>query len=174
MGKGIIMDEISKKIQDNMGLVYNVIHQHFPNFLNDDFIQVGRIALWKAITTFDENKGYAFSSYATKIIKNSIKTELGTKYRQNRKLISLDECISDKSDDTRVLLIENKKLYQMLLNKEYSIDNLNLTPLQLKIIELLKLEYSQQEIAEITGENRRKIIRQIKKIRRILASEWQI
>lgn len=174
MGKEIIMDEISKKIQDNLGLVYMTIKQYFPHcYYDDDIIQVGIIALWKAINKFNESKGCSFSSFAVKIIRNSIITHLKTKeFRHNITLVSYEECINNNSKETKILSIPDNKIYQTLLNKEIDINKIDFTPVQKKIIELLMLGFNQTEVANMVNKSKQSINIQIKKIRRKLTEEY--
>jgi len=172
MGKEIVMDDISKKIQDNLGLVYMTIKQYFPHcYDDDDVIQVGTIALWKAIKKFNESKG-SFSSFAVKIIRNSIITHLKTKeFRHNITLVSYEECINN-SKETKILSIPDNKIYQTLLNKEIDINKIDFTPVQKKIIELLMLGFNQTEVANMVNKSKQSINIQIKKIRRKLTEEY--
>lgn len=57
----------------NENLVYDVLKKYFPMyFKSEDMRQEGRIGLWKACITFNEDHGVAFSSYAYRCIRNAI------------------------------------------------------------------------------------------------------
>ena len=63
-----------KLIEDNMNLVYFVIHKYYPSFSKDeDLIQEGFWGLCKAADMYDESKGFKFSTYATKAIHGHLK-----------------------------------------------------------------------------------------------------
>lgn len=61
---------------DNVKLVPFVYNKHFKwasaYGLTDDLLQEGYIGLWKATILFDETKGYAFSTFAIRCIKNEM------------------------------------------------------------------------------------------------------
>jgi RNA polymerase sigma factor (sigma-70 family) len=65
-------EEIDKLIQDNTGLVYTVLKNHYPHFQkSEDYIQTGMIGLWKAAKFYDPDIG-TFSVYAYTIIHREI------------------------------------------------------------------------------------------------------
>lgn len=65
--------EQQKKVEDNIGLVYKVLHDrvHMQSgiYSMDDFFQIGCIGLCKAVAT---DKGGTFSTYAYRLIWNEI------------------------------------------------------------------------------------------------------
>jgi len=80
-------DKLARKkiIESNLKLVVSIAknyqNQNMP-FL--DIIQEGNIGLFKAIDNFDLNKGYRFSTYATRWIKQSIIRGIDNKSRSIR------------------------------------------------------------------------------------------
>ncbi len=66
-------------IEDNIGLVYQVINRYFKTDIyglqKEDVEQIGYIGLVNAVDTFDVNKGIQFSSYAYSCIKHAIMAE---------------------------------------------------------------------------------------------------
>ena len=73
MGK--LSNEQERLVLDNMKLVYNVVKKMgiMQNSIDyEDIISIGTIGLIKSAITFNSLKGYAFSTYATKCIKNEI------------------------------------------------------------------------------------------------------
>lgn len=70
---------INDLIEGNMGLVkkiiisiYNDCNFKGANFDYDDLFQEGCISLYKAISKYDENKDFKFSTYAYSVIKNDL------------------------------------------------------------------------------------------------------
>lgn len=63
-----------KLIMHNSRLIISEIFKKFMNTSYDkqDLFSVGKIGLIKAVSSYDINKGYKFSSYATKCIDNEI------------------------------------------------------------------------------------------------------
>lgn len=171
------MDDLSQQIQDNMGLVYTLVNQLYPQYIHDDnIIEIATISLWKALQTFDESKKYSFSSYLKKIIKNDIFNEIKRNCKKNKVEFSLDSAISDKSNNTKIINVEDNKLYAMLLVKEYDTTDVihTLTDKQKEIYQLMLECLTQQEISETLGVSQTYVNKLIKKIRRKVAREWQI
>jgi RNA polymerase sporulation-specific sigma factor len=73
----------SHTVEDNLGLVWNVIHKFFGGgnnhkflgFERDDLFQLGCIGLMKAVDRFDEDKG-EFPTYAFNCIYGEIRKEI--------------------------------------------------------------------------------------------------
>ena len=65
-------------IEKNMGLVLSIVNKFNPRNQTekDDYIQAGRIGLWKAITKFSKNGGSKFSPYAWNPIRWEIIKEI--------------------------------------------------------------------------------------------------
>ena len=61
-------------IEENMGLVVSVVNSFNPRSdeERDEYIQAGRIGLWKALKTYDPKRGCKFSPYA----RNPIRWEI--------------------------------------------------------------------------------------------------
>ena len=84
--RGKMVDDLTKLISDNVGLVYHIVQHDFSNYrLDEDVVQSGMLGLCKAANRYDETKG-AFSTYARKFIRGAILREI--KGRQD--VISLD------------------------------------------------------------------------------------
>ena len=81
-----------KLIEDNMKLVYFIVHKYYPAFgKNEDVIQEGMVGLVKAADTWDESKS-KFSTYACACIL----TEIRTYFKQQSKhqnVLSLDKVL---------------------------------------------------------------------------------
>tara|TARA_R110000824_G_scaffold282601_8_gene470885 strand:- start:1697 stop:2155 length:459 start_codon:yes stop_codon:yes gene_type:complete len=69
------MDEL---IEKHMGLVISIVNRFGPKNQTekDDYIQAGRIGLWKALTKFSKTGGSKFSPYAWNPIKWEIIKEI--------------------------------------------------------------------------------------------------
>lgn len=97
-------------ILKNKPLINLVIKKMRLKYNLEECYLVGEDALIKAAKTFDENKGYKFSSYATKCIQYELSNYLQYKKREKRKfddyLIPLDEEI-DKNKNTLLEIISD-------------------------------------------------------------------
>lgn len=60
--------------ESNMPLVTNTYKKYFSRLsrYKDDLMQCGYIGLWQACNKFDESKGYNFSTFAVRCIKNEM------------------------------------------------------------------------------------------------------
>lgn len=74
----------SHTVEDNLGLVWSVINRYFNGGKNfkfmgydpEDIYQIGVIGLIKAVSNFDEDKGFMFSTFATHKIIGEVKREI--------------------------------------------------------------------------------------------------
>lgn len=78
----MLSDEQRKLVEDNMNLVFYVIHRYNLSLNEQD---LGFIGLCKAANTFDASKGLKFSTYAVRVIINEILYGLRSekKYQDN-------------------------------------------------------------------------------------------
>lgn len=106
------MTDREQKIIDNMGLVHHVLHKYFPLYIdNQDNIQNGYVGLIKAVDSFDESTGNAFSTYASRCIFNEIAMDLR---RRNKyaKDISLHAALAEGDTQDDPLTIEDILIYE--------------------------------------------------------------
>lgn len=93
---------------ENERLIYYMIDKfNIPNTHMDyeDLVGEGRLALWKAVVSYKENKDTAFSTYACNVIKNRMSIYLNKKgVRDNRTMhengLPLDMIVGDDNDTT--------------------------------------------------------------------------
>lgn len=93
------MLERDERIISNLKLVNHILWKKFPNLArSEDAFQIGCVGLIKAVDTYDEDSGIAFSTYAFKCIQNEITMELR---RQSRRVseISMETLIMADSDN---------------------------------------------------------------------------
>lgn len=90
-----------KIILGNMRLVLHITSKRIAQDYAvdaDDLLQIGIEGLIKAVDSFDYQKGYSFTSYASRVISN----ELNMKFRKMKYLkmiISLDQLIDSTNED---------------------------------------------------------------------------
>ena len=87
----------------NVCLVYKVYNRKFSGFgyLCEDLIQEGMLGLWNACQAFDESRGVAFSTYATKCITRAMVDFIRKEMRHKKNQLSIDEVIDpERSSDT--------------------------------------------------------------------------
>jgi RNA polymerase sporulation-specific sigma factor len=168
-----------KFIIKKMGLKYNL----------EECYLVGEDALIKAVKTFDESKGYKFSSYATKCIQYELSNYLHYKNTKKRKyddyLISLDEEIDEERNTLLDLISDETNLENEIIENE----RINLLK---KIIEILEpndkfmIEHyfelwgnkkmNQKEIAKVLNVKQTYVSYRIKRtmriIKKIMEEKW--
>lgn len=106
------MTDREQKIIDNMGLVYYVVCRYFPQCIaNQDAIQNGYIGLIKAVDSFDESTGHAFSTYASRCIFNEIAMDL-RKQKKYAKDISLCTVLANSDRQDEHFTIEDVLMYE--------------------------------------------------------------
>ena len=97
----------NKLITHNIRLViYKVIHQ-FKDVVYDkkDLISIGNIGLIKAFNSFDETKGYEFTTYASKCVENEILMFL-RKNKQYHNDDSIDRIIFNDNEGNELRLVD--------------------------------------------------------------------
>lgn len=111
--------ELEKAIKDNYGLIVSQALSFNPPSKDelDEYIQIGSLAMMRAVKNYDPNKGAQFSTFACNCISNAIKnyikknskkldvTTIPTEYTVNS---SFDDLIPDTLTDTELRLIHLK------------------------------------------------------------------
>lgn len=166
-------------ILQNKPLINFVIKKMGLNYNLEECYSIGEEALIKASKTFDESKGYKFSSYATKCIRYELSNYLQYKGRGKRKyedyLISLDE---EKEDNKLLdLLSDGTDLENDIIQSE-KIELLKTIIAILEPKDRFMLEHSfglwgnkkmtQTEIAEVLGTKQNYVSFRIKRAMRII------
>ena len=98
-------------IRDNIGMVILIASRYLDKAKGleiDDLIQEGRIALHRAIETFDPSKKIKFSTYAYNIIQRSIINVVVKQNRGNWKNVT-EEIVPDTPDtkaETKLIMLD--------------------------------------------------------------------
>lgn len=157
----------TKLIEDNMNLVYYIIHKYYPTYRNDeDLKQVGMLGLCKAADTWD-GVSSKFSTYAFKCIVNTIRVEL-----RNRSYIiphiSLDNQKFDNSDDSCYEFIASDEV-DFLFNTQLESFIKTLKPREVELVNYMRLGLIQEEIAKKYNVTRQAISVSCRRIK----SKWR-
>lgn len=152
-------------IEDNMNLVYHLIHREYPTYIGDeDIIQTGMLGLCKAAEKWDESKS-KFSTFAIICIRSEIQTEF-RKRAKHQGILSLDYEI--KNGDTTCDFVT---LGDLIVGDEdvpyfdIGIDLSKLNEKERQIAELLPTGMTQVDIARKLGVSKQYVNRTIRKIR---------
>lgn len=168
-------DEINNLVIENTNICYDISWQYYRKYSNildfDDIVGICNLGLVKAANTYDANKGYAFSTYAYKVIVNELLMYLRDNKRRNKynvnfisindsmdfdETLSLEDLISDNYDLEQS--VEDKLLIDLLYKF------INELPDMLKYVILYKLEgKTQQEIAKLLNISQPQVSRLLSK-----------
>ena len=152
--------EINEKIIANEKLVYYTINRFFPELIwDDDVIQIGRIALWKAIMKNIEPK--AFSSYAVTSIKNAILNELKRRTSLKRGDRNFQTVYLDDGDNEQLIGYDEIP-YKIIEINDYKE---NTTEIKKEILNMITQGYNLTEIANKLDMSYSKIYRIWKEIK---------
>lgn len=153
-------------ILNNTGMVGLILKSLNLNTQDDDLYSIGMIGVVKAVNTFNPDKGFTFSGYATPVIRNEILMTFRKKRiipafsldepydLENGESVDFSEMIADnrRFEDEVIADIQMKQIFSTLSDREK------------KIISLSIDGKTQREIAEILGLTQSYISRIIKSI----------
>lgn len=131
------MDDL---IEQHMGLVVSVVNSFKPTSAErDDYIQAGRIGLWKALQKYNPDKGAAISTYAWNPIRWEIIKEIKYLKKYSHPSLSLAWVSTDS-------YIKEDSIW------EYMPDSLD--DKELKILDLRRRGHTLAEICESMDKGR--------------------
>ena len=146
----------TRLITDNIKLAYHVAWQFYKagGVDPDELKAISLLGLVKAANSFDESKGYAFSSYATMCCQNEIRYYLRSWINQTGKNVSMATPLKDNTDEiTLQETIEDETDIEEDVTTSIALRQIlsELTDQERKIIEMRYLdhEYSQQYTAAL-------------------------
>jgi RNA polymerase sigma factor (sigma-70 family) len=143
------MTVTNKEIKQWQGLLFKLTKRYLSTQLTqedrEDVIQAANIALYKALSDYNESLGIPFINYASISIVRAIRREL-KKLKYNN-IIPFDEGIDYMSDDTTNNI--DKQIYNtdMVIRVFKAIHRLNIDIINKKILALKVMGYSNPEIA---------------------------
>lgn len=153
-------------VLNNVGVVGVILKSLNLNTQDEDLYSTGLIGLVKAVNTFNPDKGFAFSTYATPIIRNEILATFKKKriipvfsldepYQlENGESVDFSEMITDgrRFEEEVITDMQIKQIFSALSDREK------------KIISLSMDGKTQTEIADIFGISQPCVSRIIKSI----------
>jgi RNA polymerase sigma factor (sigma-70 family) len=139
-------EQIEHMVHDNMGLVvYLAKSLRPPNITEfDEYVQLGRIGLWKAIKKFDPSKKTKLSTIAYDYIRWEIIRYIG-KQKKQQQLMENPLLISytQQNDKRKTALTLPPELPELLPT--------NLTPSELQTVQMRNEGYTFEEIGKELG-----------------------
>lgn len=120
-----------KLFEDNQAMAYHCLNKVFPEFsTNKDYKQVALEGLWMACRKFDPDKGFRFSTFAYKVVENTIRRRLRDESKAIRHgvfFVSLEEPVDATGrtvgDTLQVPDFSDESCFSMDLS--YDLDKLN-------------------------------------------------
>lgn len=169
-------------VEKNMGLVYYIAHsfQNSTGLEYDDLVQEGMVGLVKAARTFDESRGFLFSTYAGNCIQKEILAYM-KRQRKHKRDISINQDIrgTDGAPMEEILGYSQKE-YENVWKRdllERCIRSLNQSQREIVLLYYGK-GLKQKEIAKQLGISQGQVCRIIKrcleKMRKILGGGRRI
>ena len=160
MNNNITEEEITKLEP----IIYYQLHRLglFKRFYSyrDDFLQEGRMGIWKALKTFDPEKGAKLTTYVNVVVRNHILNYVRSmKLYENSRNIPFDE---------ELFLVDFEPIENMeeLIN-DYGVEN------HKKMLADYFIEgMTQQEVANANGVSQQWVSNVITKFRERLKEEW--
>lgn len=148
------MDEI---LEENMGLVISIVNRFNPKNTTEreDYIQAGRIGLWKAIDKFCEDRGTKFSPYAWNPIRWEIIKEIRSSMKHKHRSLNFE------NEEEAGEYMSSESFWELVPS--------DLTPNEREVVRLRLEGYNFKEVSEELDLNRSAIKKlfnsAIKKIR---------
>lgn len=152
---------------ENENLAYHTIQKFYPTYFQDEDVrQIARIGLWKACTTFNNNKS-KFSTYAVTCIRNALKCYFRDSNAVKRKPKEPVKSLNYSDDNNEIEPYElgsRIPSYQLgWVDVEQFIKSLN--ERQKKIVRMRISGYTQNEIGDELGLGQPCISKEMRDIR---------
>ena len=168
------LEERNKLVEENIKLVYHVVHKYFNYGDVEEFISEGSVGLIRAANTYDKTKKIKFSTYACRCIYNEISKYLNVQNydcrRANLDALSIDNTIYDNNEKlTFKELLECEEDYSVA-NVSYILDLLDTINVKDgKYACVKKAEgYSLGEIGDVLGVSKEAVRQKICRVKRKL------
>lgn len=172
------MEKKNQLAEENIALVHWIVNKRFKNqtITREDkinYIGEGMCGLVRAINTFDESKGYKFTTYAYKLINSEIRAYIDKQNRLKRKIdaeckASIDNDVP-RSEELKYSdwIADTKDDYKTIEEVDYILYMLEKTKVKnIKEIVVKKAQkYNNKEIARIIGVNENTIRKRLEKAR---------
>ena len=169
-------EEVEREIERHQRLVYYVINRHFPYLREDeDAVQIGMIALWKAAVSYESGKSQ-FSTYAIQCIKNALRREIRSRaqFWKLGEVASLDEPLYYDSNGSAITLAH---LTPDPEDGHFPVDNDlfflrdKLTERDLQIFRLYLRGFTVVEMSQVLGCSREWVYQSIRRARAMCREE---
>ena len=163
--------------EDHKKMIYKIISYHSNNcgdftLDTESLFQEGCLALYKAVFTYEPDKGMSFSSYAFMAIKSRINTYIKRIRKNNSECLSLDamENIDHRSAMSSLYVSENPVAYHREIEFRHKLHEFTskLSKEDKMIFELRQEELSYKEISERLNINTKRVDNRLRVLRKKL------
>lgn len=114
----VVNKELERLFSENFGIVVSLSNKISPTSSEvEDFISEGKIALLKAISSFDEKKGVKMSTYCYTCVRNKLLTYKKSR-RSKMSYYSLSEGINISDKDISLAKQKFLEHFQILTSNE--------------------------------------------------------
>lgn len=154
---------IENVISEGEGIIRHFAGMYGQSLDSDDLYQTGVVGLLKAVKTFDESRGSAFSTWACACVISEIRH-----YVRREQAYLRDEDCTDYSDDSLSEEINLSKQLQKQTSFHLDLEDkilleeafVKLKPLQNKVVDLIFFHgMTQQQTADELGMTQRRVSR---------------
>lgn len=101
-----LIKEYDETIEKFSRKIYRSHYLYAIGVLEDDVIQIGRIALCKAIERFDEDRGVQFTTFAYEVVKNRIKDYKKFEKRYGKRIVKRKNVVWETTNEKKELSFE--------------------------------------------------------------------
>ena len=162
------MPDINDRIRECAPLARFTIKKYFPSLYGDeDILQIAMIALWKAVVTFNQDKGVAFSTYTVRCIISSLNSVIRDQHAQKRTgtNVSFEEKLPGTDRLTYKENITGAKDVHFIDTEAIQ---KALTPEDRETLHLLLSCKTQGEMAQRIGASQSTVSRRVNRVRKVL------
>lgn len=165
---------LEELIRDGSPLVEVIASKYTTSPLEkDDLIQEGMIGLYKAIESYEHEKGASFKTYAQRCIDNAIKDAIKKTTRQ--KDVPLHNVVEYQEDESSILNSE-ESAEEIYLKKErverlFSAMETKLSQLEKQVLSLYILGFSYAEISKTLQKDEKAIDNALQRIKKKLGKD---
>lgn len=164
-----------ERYTENEDLVFWMINRYYPNLTkNEDLMQEGKLALWRACLAYNPEKQTMFSTIAVPYIRNGLSNGYIKIFGRNEEFRRIERTIN--SLDTPSIVCPDLFLQDCIPGDadvaffDISGALIKLTDREKKILYMRVLGYTQAEIAKINGVSVGTVNRDLSMIKLVLRS----
>lgn len=152
---------------NNVGMIGVILKSLNLNPLDEDLFQIGAIGLMGAIESFDPDKGFRFSTYATPYVRNEILESIRIPKKRITKMVSLEKEIGEDGTTLQNMISSGERFEDLSVLK-IDLENCmkKLSDRERYVLTSLANGETQASIGRSIGTSRENVRRILKEIKR--------